>query len=215
MADYSYQTTITYKGRRFCPDGKGYYYNSSIRKRLHQCIWEDANGPVPKGYQIHHIDGNKDNNDLSNLTCISAKEHRKLHFDQMSEEQQNRVRRNMEENARPAAIEWHKSDAGKDWHSIHSRQQWENHAFDRELICSNCGKSFIGHLAKKGGNTFCSNACKSAYRRKMKVDCVPRICPICGKQFLASKFDKREVITCSRSCGNRLWHRKKKETQSC
>jgi len=49
-------------------------------------IWEDANGPIPKdkegrSYEIHHIDGDRTNNDLSNLICISIEEHYKIHLD--------------------------------------------------------------------------------------------------------------------------------------
>lgn len=47
---------------------------------LHRRIWEQKNGPIPEGFHIHHIDGNKENNDISNLECISKGEHsRKTH----------------------------------------------------------------------------------------------------------------------------------------
>jgi hypothetical protein len=50
-------------------------------------IWKDANGPIPidefgRTYEIHHIDGNKKNNDLSNLMCVSLKEHYNIHYQQ-------------------------------------------------------------------------------------------------------------------------------------
>jgi hypothetical protein len=50
-------------------------------------IWEDANGPIPKdelgrSYEIHHIDGNRENNDLSNLMCVSIEDHIKIHKNQ-------------------------------------------------------------------------------------------------------------------------------------
>lgn len=50
-------------------------------------IWEDANGPIPKdelgrSYEIHHIDGNRKNNDLSNLMCVSIQEHYDIHLKQ-------------------------------------------------------------------------------------------------------------------------------------
>ncbi len=49
-------------------------------------IWERVNGPIPtdnqgRRYEIHHIDGNKKNNKLSNLMCISIEEHYKIHYD--------------------------------------------------------------------------------------------------------------------------------------
>ena len=50
-------------------------------------IWKNHYGPIPKdengvSYQIHHIDGNRSNNDLSNLMCVSIKEHYEIHLNQ-------------------------------------------------------------------------------------------------------------------------------------
>lgn len=50
-------------------------------------IWEDSFGKIPKdqngiSYEIHHIDGNRNNNSLDNLVCVSIEEHYKIHFDQ-------------------------------------------------------------------------------------------------------------------------------------
>ena len=33
----------------------------------HRIIWEMVNGPIPKGMQIDHIDGNRRNNAITNL----------------------------------------------------------------------------------------------------------------------------------------------------
>ena len=46
---------------------------------IHRKVWENANGKIPKGHHIHHIDGNPYNNELSNLMCLTAEEHSKLH----------------------------------------------------------------------------------------------------------------------------------------
>jgi hypothetical protein len=46
-------------------------------------IWEEHNQQkIPKGYHIHHIDGNHDNNDPLNLECLSAAEHWQRHYEQ-------------------------------------------------------------------------------------------------------------------------------------
>ena len=34
---------------------------------------------IPKGFCVHHIDGNKQNNDISNLALLSISAHSKLH----------------------------------------------------------------------------------------------------------------------------------------
>jgi hypothetical protein len=46
--------------------------------------WEKAYGPIPKDYlgrpyDIHHVDGNRRNNSLENLQCVSIQEHYEIH----------------------------------------------------------------------------------------------------------------------------------------
>lgn len=65
--------------------GKGYLDNRGYvcvaHKLLHHLVWEKHYGKkVPKGYYIHHKDGNKTNNDINNLQLMSASEHTKLHM---------------------------------------------------------------------------------------------------------------------------------------
>lgn len=46
----------------------------------HRFIWEEANGKkIPKGYVIHHKDGNKKNNTVGNLQLMTRAAHKKLH----------------------------------------------------------------------------------------------------------------------------------------
>lgn len=46
----------------------------------HRLVWEKEHGqPVPNGFVIHHKDGNKTNNDISNLELLEAKKHAKMH----------------------------------------------------------------------------------------------------------------------------------------
>jgi hypothetical protein len=53
----------------------------------HRKIYEQHFGPIPKdpdgrSYEIHHIDGNHLNNDISNLKLVSIREHYDIHFNQ-------------------------------------------------------------------------------------------------------------------------------------
>jgi hypothetical protein len=41
---------------------------------VHRAVWEAFNGPIPEGYDIDHIDGNPQNNSLSNLQAITHQE---------------------------------------------------------------------------------------------------------------------------------------------
>ena len=44
------------------------------RKRRPRAIWEQYNGTLPEGFVVIHLDGNKYNDDISNLKAISRKE---------------------------------------------------------------------------------------------------------------------------------------------
>jgi len=46
---------------------------------MHKFVYESVNGPVPEGYEIHHIDFNKYNNDISNLIALPREQHKKYH----------------------------------------------------------------------------------------------------------------------------------------
>lgn len=50
-------------------------------------IYQSHVGPIPRdelgrSYEIHHIDGNRQNNSLENLKCVSLQEHFDIHFSQ-------------------------------------------------------------------------------------------------------------------------------------
>lgn len=48
-------------------------------KMLHNLVYEHYKGEIPENYQIHHIDENKLNNDISNLVALSPLEHKRVH----------------------------------------------------------------------------------------------------------------------------------------
>lgn len=192
-----------FNGIIFTPDEKGYYRaTADFTLYMHRVVWEFYNTKIPDGYEVHHIDFDRSNNDISNLQLLTVSEHRRLHGELLTEEQRNWRRENLIQNAQPEAAKWHKSEVGKGWHRQLINQQHELGVFKHRLVCTNCGKSFIGE--KHAKNSFCSGACKSAYRRKSNIDNVERVCVICGKSFSVNKYKK--TVTCSRSCANKFWH---------
>ena len=201
---------VWFNNIKFTRDDKtGYYLNSTIHKRLHRYVWEYYNGEIPKGYEIHHIDMDRDNNDISNLQLLSRSEHRKIHADLLTDEQREWRRNNMNIVARPKAREWHKSVSGKEWHRQHYEKNKDNLHKKYDLVCIMCGKSFIGEY----GGKFCSNACKSAYRRSCGADLVDAVCIVCGNEFKTNKYRKSK--TCSRSCANKyMWGMRNESKES-
>ena len=55
------------------------HYFSRGTKRMHVQVWESVNGKTPKGFHIHHKDGNTWNNSIDNLECIEGKKHLSIH----------------------------------------------------------------------------------------------------------------------------------------
>ena len=198
MEKYKYYHNI-----KFTLDEKsGYYQNSTIHKSLHRFVWEENNGVIPKGYEIHHIDFNKSNNHISNLIMLSKEEHLEIHSKSLTDQQRQFRRDNMNNVARPKAIEWHKSKEGLDWHKKHYQECLKESKPKMKRVCVFCGSEFIGY----SNSNYCSNKCKSAQRRKSGKDKITVKCIICGNDFSTNKY--RPAKTCSKSCANIMWHSK-------
>lgn len=201
-----------YKGLKFTRDEKtGYYLNSTHQIRMHRFVWLCEKGEIPEGYQIHHKDGDKSNNDISNLELISLSEHLKLHAELLTPEQREWRRNNLNEKARPAAIEWHKSEKAKEWHSEHMKKMIAEGKINKkqQFICEQCGKEF--EVVARKGRKFCSGACEQKYRRANHLNDAEFICQICGKTFIADKYSK--PTCCSPSCRNVLRGRTMRENK--
>ena len=58
-----------------------------MKKLNYRKIYENVYGPIPldqhgRSYEIHHIDGNRNNNSIENLLCVTINEHYAIHFAQ-------------------------------------------------------------------------------------------------------------------------------------
>ena len=176
------------KFRRY-PDANGWsdrsYFKPGIADRqrgiqaLHQEVWKRERGPIPPGWQVHH------------------------HHDDRSESHRTPDHLAHLESIRVLAAEWHASEEGRRWHAEHGRRTWDGRE-PVEAICEQCGGSYT-MLAGVVGR-FCSNACKSAWRRASRVDDEDRTCARCGDTFRTNRYSK--VRFCSRSCSARSrWDR--------
>lgn len=54
------------------------------REYEHRIVWEEHNGPIPANHHVHHIDGNKENNHISNLELKPVGSHVKDHGDDLN-----------------------------------------------------------------------------------------------------------------------------------
>lgn len=196
-----------FNGRKYRRDKHtGYYLNSVHRERLHRAVWQYHFGSIPEGYHIHHIDGDKANNEIDNLALIHGSNHCAYHTMKYATANYSKVIENLKKNATPKAAEWHKSEEGRQWHSEHAKAIIANRK-PKNFSCLNCGKDFSKKSMRS--SKFCSNACKSAYRRKSRVDNETRRCIICGKSFETNRYSKAR--TCSRACTASLRWSEKRE----
>lgn len=185
-------------GKKFYLDKQtGYWISTSKNKiRAHVWVWQNSFGKVPEGFHIHHIDENKSNNNLVNLCLVHKSIHPLLH--PITPEKRQKCKENLDK-IRHLTKEWHSSEEGRLWHKYHALKtglgKWES----RKYSCIVCFKEY--ESTKRSGNKFCSNACKSKFRRKEGLDNVEAKCEGCGNDFMTSKYKKNRF--CSRKCSKR------------
>ena len=49
------------------------------KKNPYRKIYESYHGKIPRGYHVHHIDGDPTNNDIENLIAVTPEEHATIH----------------------------------------------------------------------------------------------------------------------------------------
>ena len=52
----------------------------------HRIVWEEHNGEIPEGWDVHHINGDKIDNRIENLKCVSRTEHKRTHLGMYKED---------------------------------------------------------------------------------------------------------------------------------
>ncbi len=184
--------------RKFYKDKKvGYWISTDYpRIRAHQWIWIKIHGLIPKGYHIHHKNEDKSDNRIENLELIERSRHLSHHMNDPIRKQKSR------ENAdkiRPLTKEWHKSEEGRAWHRLHALKTMFGNGEYFDYICQECSKSYKSKLVADGRTKFCSNPCKSKWRRKSKLDDIDKTCPVCQTLYRSNKYSRSK--TCGRSCG--------------
>lgn len=154
-------------------------------RKMHIYVWEYHNGKLPAGYCLHHIDGDKGNNTLDNLQMLTVQEHSKLHA---------------QEADHTAFIEkskqWHQTKEARSIsreNGFASASRWPT----RQYTCDYCGATFTVK-SPRTDYRFCSNQCKSAWRRQSGVDNEHRTCVVCGGDFVVNRYSK--TLCCSRGC---------------
>ncbi|MDQ0174404.1 HNH endonuclease signature motif containing protein [Bacillus chungangensis] len=64
---------------KFTLRNNGYYAaTTGDRQLMHRYVWEKYNGEIPPDHDIHHVDRDRGNNDISNLELYSKSEHARI-----------------------------------------------------------------------------------------------------------------------------------------
>ncbi len=170
---------------------------------LHRTVWSFHHGDIPDGCDIHHKDEDWNNNDVSNLECLTRAEHNRRHR---------------------AFEKWNKTEAAKEHHRKIAGM-WVKTAVYRDYKCEHCGGTFKSRHLDPTRLRWCSSACgwrsqlgikqkkcrrcgKPYWNRPGSFTCseecsfelFSRICVICDKKFDGRKKRKSNVC-CSRKCG--------------
>jgi hypothetical protein len=160
------ETMQMYRGVHYYRCG---FYFQKDGVRLHRKVWEDANGPVPKGMHLHHVDEDRANNQLSNLVLMTRRQHFQKHWTQ---ERIERGRVHMAKNVIPKAALWHKDPANHDAISKSVKAGWKNRREigpQATLTCVVCGDEYQTY--RPDVSQFCSRSCKVRafnYRKRLR-----------------------------------------------
>ena len=163
---------------------------------------------IPSDKAIHHIDGDKLNNDIDNLLMMDGGDHQAYHTNKrLSVPGEMKKQMGYMSLAQEAAKEWHGSEDGNKWHKEHYDKMKDKMNVEKEFICVYCGQKYTA--IDKGHNMFCSNSCSQKHTSSLDRLKEDRECMVCGELFRTSKY--RKTKTCSRRCATILSHRTRKE----
>jgi len=192
---------LHYDGINWFKDKRnGYYFSckKSLNASLQRYVWEKFNGKIPNGYEIHHKDGNKANNDLENLCMMTVDAHRIHH-------QLKKVGFVGDWDGK--CLSCHGDiDEHRKWAIFCSKKCKQSYArgvlgrYDTPLKCIVCGKEYIGNKYRKSKT--CSHACANQLilSRTSKLG-EKKVCRVCGKEF----YTLHDALTCKDVECKKMW----------
>jgi DNA-directed RNA polymerase subunit RPC12/RpoP len=196
-----------HNGKKFYQDNKkGYWISTTCPKiRAHVWVWEQYyNRKCPKGYHIHHRDGNKSNNSIENLELMERSRHLSLHM--QSAERKEFASKNCDK-IRHLTKAWHGSPEGLAWHKLHAIKCKFGKSDPVDYVCIQCSKEFKS--SKLSNAKFCCNNCKSQWRRLSGKDDIELVCKKCGIKFVKNKYARNQ--TCGKGCKRNIREGKREQ----
>src|SRR5207248_10749888 len=171
---------VVYKGRKYWLQSTGRYYSdgdhNAPERLLHRVIWTEHFGRIPKGFCVHHKNGNWRDDRPSNLELMPLGAHMSHHLRERFKDQKYR-RNNAKQlaDARMGASLWHKSSQGRKWHSVNSKRAWADGKITKGLaICTECGTPFESFHHNRGSVHVCSERCQGKRHWRIYHDLMTR-----------------------------------------
>lgn len=227
-------TYAVFNGNKYYKVKGGYFKQSKFPHTfLHHDVWEYHGNKLLPGYDLHHKDENKRNNNIENLEMLTTKEHSRLHM--LEKEKVIKCKLCGKEfvsagsipNACycPACRKIHSKSYKANWAKQNrkhlnelSLKNYHEKKYFEERVCKICGKKFYAY---KGGPQFvCSRTCANKIgqikkRNAKKINNPFKktvICPVCGKSFETYVNSHNAKKTCSIKCSyiyrSQLWKNK-------
>ena len=139
---------------------------------IHRVVYTYFFGDIPTGYDIHHIDENKANNDISNLIMVTRLEHHKIHGPQSNISGLKIKEQYTCQNCGK------KYEGYRRGHNLYCSDQCRREANSKKNLknCIICGMSFY---ARKKNQSCCSQECSQKNALQQQPLLIKK-CPFCG-----------------------------------
>ena len=201
-----------FNGLIFYKDKKrGYYYENS---GIHQAVWRYYCGEIPFDFNIHHVSGNKDDNDIENLQMKSRADHAREHGAHLEKKIFTCVvcGKKFEATGRVKTL-----TCSPNCRANKNRKPFKDIKETRQCVI--CGKKFI--TSKYRDARTCSPHCTALLARQSRNSGVNRSkygeryearqCAVCGKMFAVRARTKTKC--CSQICAGMIRSNVWKEAQ--
>lgn len=148
---------------KFTQIKSGYWYSTRYpKKTMQRAVWLFYRGEIPDKYHVHHLDGNRSNNNILNLTIISPSKHQELHSKKYISENKEKFRAHLDK-IRPLTKVWHRSQEGREFKRKRANNQFKNAKKIKSkcLFCSLDIEYTEGFKKKR----FCGQKCSDGIRK--------------------------------------------------